>query len=631
MSTCPTREQFLRHLTGRGSPDDEHLIAEHVRSCEACREALSQLTAADRPTEGRPPPPPPAGTGRRATTPEGPRAVIPDPGDFVGRYEVLDELAAGGMGVVYEADDRLMGRHVALKMIRSGVLADAEEVERFTREVRALAQLSHPHVMQVYDFGEGDGRPYFTMQLAAGGSLAEHLPRFGADARAAAALVEKVARGVQHAHDRGILHRDLKPANVLLGEGDEPLVSDFGLVKFVHVEAEGLTQAGQTPGTPAYMAPEQAAGRGDQVGPRTDVWALGVILYELVTGRRPFTGQSREETLHHILTTPVLPPRSHRPEIDPALEGVVLKCLEKEPDRRYQSAGELAADLGRWLRGELKPTPKPAQAGRLARLGQGVRRHPQKTAAVIGAAAILALGAGLYVANALQPGSQGPKELDPPITLVGDSGPPKEFNWIRGADTVTVGPMDEGFSFRTKTTAVAQLLAEPPWESYRVEADVRHDATEAGTAGVFFGYTGSLSARGPCHVFCTAGLADRGRLRGQVCMSLWRLPDAPSNPYGHVSLFRDYPFLGPVPAGAPSPWVPLAVEITPKEVKVFCADRLVRTLSAAEIGQQGTNLVNHPNGINWESVPRGGIGVFIEDGGAATFRQVVVRPLKQRP
>jgi serine/threonine-protein kinase len=284
---------------------------------------------------------------------------------WIGRYEVIGELASGGMGVVYQAEDRQMNRRVALKMIRGGIFAGAEEVKRFHREARALAQLNHPHIIQVYDFGEVDSRPYFTMQLVTGGSLAGHMTRFGGDERTVVALIEKVAWAVQHAHERGILHRDLKPANVLLGDGDEPVVSDFGLVKFLHAEAEGLTQTGLTPGTPAYMAPEQAAGRNQAISPRTDVWALGVILYELLCGRRPFTGDSREAMLHHILTKPVPAPCTRRPDIDPVLEAVVLKCLAKEPGDRYATAGDLADDLGRWLRGELR-APKGATLTRLA-------------------------------------------------------------------------------------------------------------------------------------------------------------------------------------------------------------------------------------------------------------------------
>jgi serine/threonine-protein kinase len=285
----------------------------------------------------------------QVTLPKGPVAGVPAAVGADGRYVLLAEVASGGMGVVYLGEDRVVGRRVALKMIRAGFFACVQEVERFTREARALALLSHPHVVQVYDFGQSEGRPFFTMQLAPGGTLAGHLDRYRADARAAVALVEKVARGVQHAHQQGILHRDLKPANVLLGGGDEPLVSDFGLVKFLHAEGDGLTQAGPTPGTPAYMAPEQAGGRAEEVGPRTDVWSLGVILYELVAGRRPFEGRTREEVLHRILTTPVPPPRTLRPALDPALEAVLLKCLEKEPGRRYGSAGALAEDLARWL------------------------------------------------------------------------------------------------------------------------------------------------------------------------------------------------------------------------------------------------------------------------------------------
>jgi serine/threonine protein kinase len=658
MTSCPTREQFLRYLAGHAPPAEETLIEQHVETCPTCKGELRLLrtfeasegeerdtrawepatdllrrlreldaTPAAGPTESLPTAPA-APADEHGTVPDGAR---PDsrPSRFIGHYEVLDEMPAGGMGVVFLVENRsMMGRREALKMIRAGVLASADEVERFDREIQALALLSHPHIIQVYDRGRHGGAPYFTMQLAENGSLSRHLARFGGDPRAAAALMEKVARAVQHAHEHHIIHRDLKPANVLLGKGDEPLVSDFGLVKFFRAGAEELTRDGQTPGTAPYMAPEQAGGRNDEVSPLTDVWALGVILYELLAGRRPFTGRSREEILHRILTTPVAPPRSVRPEIDAALEAVILKCLEKEPDRRYQSAGELAADLGRWLRGELPPPESGAPSP-----GQKLRRRPRKVAAIgLCIVALLALGASLFVAKVLRPEQPAAKMPDPAITLLGDSGPPEASEWLFGADGVAEKqPAAEAYSLRTTKAAALQLLAEPRWESYRLDADVRQEKARMGTAGIFFGGSRHSLDGGPCHLLCGMGIVERGLLSGQLFVSVSRVPDDNPNASMNTVLVRDYPFTGVDKPGVEAPWRHLAFEVTPSEVKLFFGDRCLRTLTGAELSKGCAVVVNKTPIPQWSSVPRGSLGLYLDKDVEASFRRVIIRPLKSEP
>jgi serine/threonine-protein kinase len=546
------------------------------------------------------------------------------PGQFVGRYHVLAEVARGGMGVVYQAEDPQVGRRVALKMIRAGILSDMEAVERFTREARALGQLSHLHVVQVYDVGVADGRPYFTMQLATGGSLLDHAARLHANPRAAAQMVEKVACAVQHAHERGILHRDLKPANILLGEADEPLVSDFGLAKFLHNESEDLTQTGAMPGTPAYMSPEQAAGQNDRVTAQTDVWALGVILYELLAQRRPFVGQSRQEVLHRIITVPVPPLASLRPEIDPALEAVVMKCLEKHPANRYPSAGRLAEELARWHRGELRP---PARTWR-TRLVSGVRRQPLLIASLaMTTIVLLILLVALLIGKGDSPTTHQPPEPEPALTLIGDHDPLGEFHWIVGAQTAKPVATEEGFSFQTSNTAAIELLAAPPWDAYRLEALVRHDAGHTGAAGVYIGYQGCTSANGPCHLLAAIGFSDHGSLSGQTYLRLWRMPDANPVAFAVGECFRDNPFTGASRAGRPAEWRQLAVDVTPQAVQLFLDGQHRRSLSAEEIGRSGAPLFNDAEGLDWQAVPRGGVGIFLDDNGTASFRQVTIRRL----
>jgi hypothetical protein len=312
--------------------------------------------------------------------------ATPDPiTGTVGDYELLGEIARGGMGVVFRARQRAANRVVALKMILAGRLAGPAEVRRFRAEAEAAANLDHPNILPVYEVGEHDGRPYFSMKLAPGGSLADRVPEFVADPRAAARLVATLARAVHFAHQRGILHRDLKPANVLLDGDGNPLVTDFGLAKRTG-EDSGVSQTGGIVGTPSYMAPEQA--RGDrQITTAADVYALGAILYELLAGRPPFRGDSVMDTLLRVMDQPPADPRVANPQADRDLCAVALKCLEKDPAARYESAAALAADLDRWTAGE--PT-RARPLGPAAQAWRWVRRHT--TAAVTLPALGLVLG-----------------------------------------------------------------------------------------------------------------------------------------------------------------------------------------------------------------------------------------------
>jgi serine/threonine-protein kinase len=289
----------------------------------------------------------PQGKGRSLTFGTAPRAANTSFGDG-GRYLLLEQIAVGGMGVVYKARQRDLDRVVALKMIHPSIVLSESRLLRFEREARAAARLHHAHIVSIFDVGKWEGQPYYTMQYAVGGSLGDRRQHFTPDA--AALLVEKVARALQHAHDRSVLHRDLKPSNILLDEQGEPLIGDFGLAKIWDSDVE-LTCQGELVGTPAYMAPEQAEGSSEALTGAVDVWAVGVILYELLTGRRPFWSKSRDEVLTQIRSQEPPAPRSLAPEVDPRLEAIVLRCLEKDPTRRY-TAGELADDLARFKRGE---------------------------------------------------------------------------------------------------------------------------------------------------------------------------------------------------------------------------------------------------------------------------------------
>jgi len=266
----------------------------------------------------------------------------------IGDYELIEVIGRGGMGIVCRARQRSLGRVVALKMIRSGEFASAEEIERFRAEAEAAARLDHPGIVAVFEVGESGSCHYFSMALIEGPSLATRLADGPFVPKEAATIVCEVAEAVQYAHSQGVIHRDLKPSNILCHKGGRVVVSDFGLAKQVDDDS-GRTKSGQIFGTASYMPPEQAQGDAANASPSCDVYSLGAVLYALLTGRPPFAAASFAETIRQVVDTDVVAPRSLNPTVPTDLETICLKCLNKEPSRRYGSAAELADDLRRWL------------------------------------------------------------------------------------------------------------------------------------------------------------------------------------------------------------------------------------------------------------------------------------------
>jgi hypothetical protein len=337
-------------------------------------------------------PPPPA------PSPEGAPSLLSG-------YEILTELGRGGMGVVYKARQVALKRTVAVKMLLGGSHAGPEELARFRNEALAVARLAHPNIVQVYEVGEHQGQPCFALEYVEGGTLAQRLLAGPPPPREAARLLATLARAVHYAHQRGVVHRDLKPANVLLSgsgvalaprggstpgadaTGLIPKIIDFGLAK--KLDEAGQTQTGAVMGTPSYMAPEQAAGRKD-IGPAADVYALGAMLYEMLTGRPPFQGQTPWDVVAQVIADEPAPPRRVRPGTPRDLEVICLKCLHKDPARRYASAQELAEDLERFLAGEsIRARPAPAWE----RAVRWARRRPAVAALLAGGALLCLLGA----------------------------------------------------------------------------------------------------------------------------------------------------------------------------------------------------------------------------------------------
>jgi eukaryotic-like serine/threonine-protein kinase len=367
-------DDYLARLQAGERPDRDALLCEHPELASAldCLDALEQLA-------------PPA---RKEATHSGADADTSPtvdwgqlPRDF-GPYELIREIGRGGMGVVYEARQKGLDRSVAVKMILAGHLASPELVRRFQAEAKAAARLRHSNIVHIHDVGQFQGQDFFAMEYIQGQSLAERIKRGPIDAGAAVRLVATVARAVEHLHQQGIVHRDLKPSNILLDGNDQPYVTDFGLAK-VFIGSTDMTATGVIAGTPSYMAPEQASGRRAEIGPATDVYSLGAILYELLTGSPPFHAENPLDTLMAVLSSDPSMPRTLNPHIPRGLELICLKCLAKEPSERYESASALADELDRFARGEalaVRPPTlmqrflswtrrQPALASRLGALG----------------------------------------------------------------------------------------------------------------------------------------------------------------------------------------------------------------------------------------------------------------------
>jgi serine/threonine-protein kinase len=549
---------------------------------------------------------------------------------------LIELIRRGGMGVVYKALHRRLGHTVALKTMLIRADPEGDGGRRFLREVRAVTQLTHPNIVRVYEYGEEDGRPYYTMAFVSGGSLAQQRARFAGHPRAAAALVEKIARAAHYAHERGVLHRDLKPSNVLLDEQGEPLISDFGLAQLRDGDVE-LTRTGTVLGTPAYMAPEQAEGRRALIGPATDVWALGVILYELLAGRRPFRSEDSEEVRRLILGKEPEGLRRLKPALDGAIEAIVLKCLEKDPVLRYPSAAALADDLRDWLAGE----PVSARWEVLRRrTWRAVRRWPRLAVGLVMLPAVVGLTYSVvHFTDAERPRRLMEAALAEhrAVELIGLTGGPR---WARPKFTEgsVLRPLSPGepFVLQSWELCMIELLLDPQQPAYRVRAEVRHreNHDQIGEAGIYV--AGRDYGQHACFLSLTfndvAALPQPGLKAGaggNQAKLAWRVCQREAERWALAEHALATASIVPAGPGGSS-WRRLEIELCGDTVRARFDGRPVGEVPRARVdrGNEGL-LAGLPNlaGLDARLRPRGALGLYLNRG-KASFRRVTVEPLE---
>jgi hypothetical protein len=572
--------------------------------------------------------------GQKCTFADLPRPEVPG-------YEVLGYLGRGGWGVVFKARDVRLGREVALKLLTPAGVYQPQVRERFIREGRALARLDHPNVVPIYDAGDAGQLPYFAMKYVPGGTLAAAACRVGCDLRHAVRLIAKVSRAVQYLHDRGVVHRDLKPANILLDPDDEPMVADFGMAKWLEDDRE-LTSAGAVLGTRLYMAPEQAAGDTDATGPACDVWALGVILYELLTGRRPFDHKDVVELERQIRSEPPPPLTDLRPDVPAPLADVVGRCLAKSPGDRYPTATAVADDLDLWAATGVIPWRRDPGPGRRRAIALG---------------STLAVGA-LLLMSAPRPAETGPqpRDTDPTptlaervsrgeeVVLIGATGLPPPRTVLTDKDGF-LRPDSDGLAvLHGPNYLAAELTDEPLPPRFELSAEVAPDPGLQRSArfGVFAGRRRWESPAGPVDRMVVAGVtgrlytAARGGLAntftrgnfGVVWFQSGREPAAVPLAWG-----PDSPDPFPPPDGnQPPKWYRVSLRVIPDQPPQGTCEGVVFEAKPTPAGFPSAWLTVLANQRR-QADPRAddppllgtGAGVYVLFG-TARFRNVVLKP-----
>jgi serine/threonine-protein kinase len=645
--------------TMRGLPDSDDSLIDNLRRYVRDGSSLATVTAPAPAADSLP-------TRLETTAVHGgptsdERSELNRPRTF-GNYELLSVLGEGGMGTVYKARQKRLDWLVALKVIKAGIASSPEARARFALEGKAVARLRHPHVVRIHDSSEVEGQPYYAMELLEGGSLKDQLGGKQQPERAAAQRIRTLALGVHAAHCENIIHRDLKPGNVLLDKDGNAKVSDFGLAKLMDADqSQTLTDA--VLGTPPYMAPEQARGNASAIGFHTDVYALGAILYEMLTGRPPFLGANRMETLDKVKSEPPRAPARLRPGVNPDLEAVCLTCLEKEPTRRYPSAQALADDLSNYL--EEKPTwARPLS--RYARAWRTIKRHAGLSiaAAVLLLVGLATAGVAFYKDPERRLGSiESEIDAGGTVVLIGGSGGPRGFRWQSGEAYAEIGwDADHCFTLGTrlgsdpKGIALLELAKSARRDNYRFRAEVRHNASAGGgQVGVYFAHQ-RLPKPGELQIFLQLALNDIDDVMdaynsmSSVLRKKGLVPPPPPKGNAVKLIGRLYEEGGGCdqdlvgiakemfkPAGlGEKPWHSLTVEVTPAQIRVLFDARPVGDLVPGDMADRISKNLSQlreeqPQFFGAESDPpkldlRGGLGLYVYRS-SASFRNVALEPI----
>ncbi len=612
-------------------------------------------------------------------------------------FQVLERLGHGLMGVVYRAWQANLKRLVALKIMRGAEGAGAGELARFRTEAEAIARLRHPNIIAIHDIGQHKGTPYLVLEYAEGGSLGQRQAGKVLPLREAAEVVQALARAMHYAHERGVIHRDLKPGNILLVRKETasdtnaaqsltdpegavatrvslvsatqvslaawlPKVSDFSLARLLDEEGN-QTKTDAVLGTPSYMAPEQAAGQAREVGAPADIYALGAILYEMLTGRPPFRGSSPQETYHQIRTLEPVPPRRRRPEVPADLEAVCLKCLEKRPADRYPSAEALAEDLDRWLSDQ----PTRARPWRWSRrLGRLVRRHLLTRS---GAAYSLAVVAGLALAAVVALRSRETDRPTPPtdaerrhayfqavderlaagkpFEFLGKTGKPAEVLWLlnEGMPSATPG-RDGAFSyFGPVARSLLEVHPGLKLSGYRFRGEVCHEQDSGGEVGVCVCYRTYVTSGGNVDCYLALSLDDKPhfippedqkRPESRVKLDLWRIgPPDRGIQRASVDSWLFPPSDEPAEKAVPQ-WYRFVLDVTDQVIRVGVNEEQVREYTPEELGARFQTSLNAPNqpshlpDLRPDFTPQGGVALNVTLGRAA-FRNVAIEPRNKAP
>jgi serine/threonine protein kinase len=534
-------------------------------------------------------------------------------------YTLLGLLGRGGFATVYYAHDPRSQRCVALKVLEAKQVSP-ETVARFEREAILLEKLDHPNIINVYEYGRHEGLLYLAMPQTAG-SLDAHLTRFVRNERTVVVMMEKVARALHYAHEQGVIHRDLKPGNILLDRQAEPLIADFGLAS-ADLVSQSWSRREPPFGTPAYISPERFEDY-RAFGPSSDIWAMGVILYELLSGQRPFAGNTVRQIADQVFLCLPTPIRALCPNINPALEAIVARCLQLQPRNRYQSAESLAEDLRRCLHGQplSHHTTQPRSLMRFY--------SPSAAVAVLGS--LLLFGGlttavsplGLPSKNA-QPALVNSLRRGESVCLVGENGPPDWHRWHVGPTELEEGRPVE---LESGGWSILELLPEVPCDRFRVEADVQIATAQVSQAGFFFSYRNLRGKEGTDMRFTTASVS---RLHGGLnpCLTLVH---AGRDEKDHVPFFNRRS-LAKRTLPDPEPlysWHRMAVEVTPGRTRLYWDGVLVGETTPADIADHVAFEVASRNGdANGVNVPsfRGPFGIFVFVG-TVRFHHIILQPL----